>query len=104
MLLSCDVGLLQDSTRPRFKAFTHWLLNVVEQNRSCENFVKILSRLPEAIFHFLKNQWHEEATSEQLERLVALVMTHLQISNLPDQPNKGRMPTPLVIRGLLWPS
>ena len=89
---------------PRWKAFSHWLLNVIEQNRPYPSFVKMLSRLPEALFHFLKNQWHEEATDEQLQFLVGHVMQYLDISELPNEPNAGKMPTALVIRGLLWRS
>ena len=89
---------------PRWKAFSHWLLNIIEQNRNCASFVKVLSRLSEALYHFLLNQWHEEATNEQLAFLVSHVMQYLNISELPNEPNTGRMPTALVIRGLLWRS
>ena len=64
----------------------------------------MLSRLPEALTHFLLNQWHEEVSVEQLQVLVAYVMNYLDIQELPNEPNKGKMPTALVIRGLLWRS
>ena len=72
-------------SEPRWPAFRHWLLNIVEQNVPYESFVKVLSRFPEALDNFLINQWHEKATPEQLNRLVAEVMQHLSIKELPNQ-------------------
>ena len=45
----------------------------------------MLSRLPEALYNFLKNQWHEEATEEQLAVLVNHIMEYLEISELPKE-------------------
>ena len=39
----------------------------------------------EVLFQFLKKQWHEEATEDQLAHLQALVMRHLELSHLPSQ-------------------
>lgn len=68
---------------PVWPAFSHWLLNVIEQNRPFESFPRMLSRLPEALSNFFITQWHEEATSEQLDLLVKHIMDYLQIDELP---------------------
>ncbi|KAK2185720.1 hypothetical protein NP493_225g01040 [Ridgeia piscesae] len=89
---------------PLWPVFSHWLLNIIEQNRQYASFSKILSRLPEAFRHFFINQWHEEATPDQLDTLVTLVMDYLGLDTLPPSCCSGKHPPPLQIRGLLWRS
>jgi len=82
--------------------FFHWFLNILEQNRKHDSFVKILSRLPEVIKHFLLKQWHEVPSEEQVNVLVKLAMDHLKVSSLPDPIiSSGKFPPVLKIRGLL---
>ncbi len=72
-------------TEPRWPAFRYWLLNIVEQNKPCESFVRVLARLPEALSNFFMTQWHEEGTTEQINSLVAVIMKHLEIEELPQE-------------------
>ena len=70
---------------PRWPAFRHWLLNIVEQNRSHESFNRVLSRIPESLYNFLVTQWHEQASPEQIDTLVSVIMEHLGIEELPKE-------------------
>ncbi|CAH1798454.1 unnamed protein product [Owenia fusiformis] len=89
---------------PRWQAFQYWLLNVVEQNRNCDSFNRMLSRLPEALVNFLKNQWYNTPDDAQVARLQTVVMEYLNLSELPMEPSSGRNPPCLKIRGLVWRS
>ncbi|XP_074662267.1 bifunctional peptidase and arginyl-hydroxylase JMJD5-like [Tubulanus polymorphus] len=88
----------------RWPIFSHWFLNVIEQNRPHESFQRILSRLPEAIRAFILNKWHEHPTDEQIQVLVDLVKKHLGIEELPEDIHKSKYPPLIKIRGLLWRS
>lgn len=87
---------------PPYKShFTYWLLNIIEQNRTCDSFPRLLARLPEALFHFFVKQWHEEADNEQLDRLVETIKSHCKIDSLPERQDDAKFPPILKIRGLL---
>eukprot|EP00052_Salpingoeca_macrocollata_P005126 m.45569 g.45569 ORF g.45569 m.45569 type:complete len:241 (-) comp14681_c0_seq2:132-854(-) len=92
---------------PRLAVFTHWLLNIVEQNRSFKSFERTLQRLPEALQHFLLKQWHDTVAPDQLERLVRIVLDYLQLQAVPpvsaeEHDHQAKNPVPLKIRGLRW--
>lgn len=89
-------------TSTAWPAFKYWLLNIVEQNRSCESFTRTLERLPLCVENLLLKQFHEVATDEQLNFLVRTIMEHLDIQRLPDFKKGGKNPPPLKIRGLRW--
>ena len=84
--------------RPHFE---YWLLNVIEQNKMCESFERMMSRLPEVLYNFFKKQWHDEADNEQLERAVQIVMKHCGLESLPEKQDDSKFPPVLKIRGLL---
>jgi len=88
--------------KPYSEHFHYWFLNIVEQNREYESFQKIVSRLPEVVRHFFLKQWHEQISEENVIKAVALVMKHLDLTELP-QPilGKGKFPPVMKIRGLL---
>ena len=87
---------------PYREHFEYWLLNIVEQNRACASFPRMLERLPEVMGHFFKKQWHEEASEEQIERAVDLVKSHCGIGDLPEfSGDRAKFPPVLKIRGLL---
>ena len=82
--------------------FQYWFLNIISQNSECENFSRMLSRLPEVIKHFFVKQWHETPDDDQVQCLVTLVMNHLNIDQLPPPAlSEGKFPPVLKIRGLL---
>ena len=60
-------------------------MNIVEQNRAYPAWPRTLSRLPEALNNFIINQWHEQATEDQLETLVNEIKQHLGIEVLPSE-------------------
>jgi len=89
----------------KLDCFSYWLLNVIEQNRSLENFPQILSGLPFNIERFLEQQFKEHPTEQQIGILVKIVMDYLNITELPkfeDFGVVGGKPPKLKIRGLLW--
>ncbi len=93
--------VMREPYRPHFE---YWLLNIVEQNRGCDSFPRMLERLPEVLGHFFKKQWHDEADKADLERAVRLVMEHCGIDELPavsDNRELSKFPPVLKIRGLL---
>ena len=87
---------------PYQEHFFHWFLNIMEQNKNHQTFPKIISRMPEVVKHFFMKQWHETPTSEQVEKVVKLVMKHFMIDTLPAPiMGEGKFPPVLKIRGLL---
>jgi len=87
---------------PYSQHFYYWILNIIEQNRECDSFKKIISRLPEVMKHFFQKQWHEIPSEENLHKVVQIVMNHLKLTELPDPIlGKGKFPPVLKIRGLL---
>ncbi len=93
--------LLRPPFRPHFE---HWLLNIVEQNRPCESFPKMLERLPEVLFQFFVKQFHDEVTEEQLDELVEILKKHFGLDELPlmiKDAKQSKFPPRLKIRGLL---
>jgi hypothetical protein len=91
--------IMKEPYRPHFE---HWLLNIVEQNRDCESFPKMLARLPEVVQHFFKKQWHDDPSEEQVERAVRLIMEHCKIEKLKKPEGEiSKFPPVLKIRGLL---
>ena len=91
-------------TSDQWQAFQHWLLNIIEQNRSTQLFQKVLQHLPDSIAAFLLKQWHEIPSDEQLDTLVNVVMEYLDLEQLPKPENDVKNAPPLKIRGLLWRS
>ncbi|XP_072178522.1 tRNA wybutosine-synthesizing protein 5-like [Diadema setosum] len=87
----------------RWQAFSHWLLNIVEQNRPFASFQRVLQDLPESLTSFLLKTWHERPSPEQLDRLVRLVLEHMDLEALPKgEPRTSKHPPVMKIRGLLW--
>jgi len=89
---------------PYVTHFHYWFLNIVEQNRDCASFPKMLARLPEVIKHFVLKQWHETPSDDQVEKLVELVKNHCGLDELPavdESEEKSKFPPVLKIRGLL---
>ena len=96
-----DNEYLEKILKPPYEDhFRFWLLNIIEQNKNCDTFPKLLARLPEVLKHFFLKQWHEEATEEQIQKTVAMVMSYCNITELPVLPNTSKFPPPLKIRGL----
>lgn len=87
---------------PIWPAFSHWLLNIVQQNCPFESFQRVLGHLPESLTAFLLKTWHEKPTNEQVDRLVKLIMDYLEIDKLPQVERTGKHVPVLKIRGLLW--
>jgi len=87
---------------PTLTAFKYWMLNVVEQNKAHVSWPRILSRLEEVLKNFFLKQWHETASTEQIELIKKFIMTHLNISELPPiENNPPKHPPTMKIRGLL---
>jgi len=88
---------------PYVTHFNYWFLNIIEQNRECQSFSKMLPRLPEVVKHFVLKQWHEIPSEEQIDRLVDLVKVHCDIKELPTSRDEviSKFPPVLKIRGLL---
>ena len=109
----------------QWPSFKHWLLNIVQQNLQQEQqtqqqqhqqqtqqqqqqqqfnkrFEAVLQHLPESLDYFLLKQWHEVATSEQLDTLVHVVLDYCGLKELPHVEVKRRHAPKLKIRGLLW--
>jgi hypothetical protein len=85
---------------PFRKHFEYWMLNIIEQNKCCEPFAKILGRLPEALAHFFLKQWHEIADQDQLNHCSKLVLNYCGMTELPKILSTSKFPPPLKIRGL----
>lgn len=90
--------ILRQPYRPHFE---YWLLNVIEQNKDCDSFKRMLPRLDEALAHFFVKQWHEKANPEQLQECLKLVMDYCQLKELPEKVKDSKFPPVLKIRGLL---
>ncbi|XP_033632066.1 bifunctional peptidase and arginyl-hydroxylase JMJD5-like [Asterias rubens] len=87
----------------KWDAFSHWLLNIIEQNRSFDSLQLVLAHLPDSLASFLFKEWKDKASREQIEILVQLVMDYLQLDSLPtDEDRMSKNPPPIKIRGLLW--
>ena len=93
--------ILREPYRPHFE---YWLLNVIEQNRSCDSFARMLPRLPEVMWQFMMKQWHERANEDQVQECVDMVMKHLGLEKLPPRSleDQSKFPPVLKIRGLLF--
>eukprot|EP00794_Sanderia_malayensis_P014875 gene14875-16421_t len=88
----------------QFPAFQHWLLNIIEQNRSTAQFQKVLQSLSQSVQGFLLKQWHEIPSREQLDALLQCIADYLELSEIPECEDAIKNPPPLKIRGLLWRS
>lgn len=87
---------------PSWPAFKYWLLNVIEQNRPHDSFVRTLERLSLCVENFLLKQFHEIPTPEQLSFLLQTIMDHIGVKKLPEFTHGGKHPPMLKIRGLRW--
>ena len=94
--------------RPYFEYFRYWFLNIIQQNRKfTDSFDRMLSRLPEVLFHFFVKQWHEYAKEVHVEKCVEMVLEYCQLKQLPcdelfdSNSPKAKFPPVLKIRGLL---
>lgn len=87
--------------RPPYRDhFKYWLLNILEQNRDCDTFPKIVNRLPEVLSHFFLKQWHEIASTEQIQRVIEMLEESIDLCDLPKIQSQSKFPPPLKIRGL----
>ena len=91
--------VLREPYRPHF---IYWLLNIVEQNRNCDSFDRMLPRLPEVLWQFFMKQWHDRATDEQVQECVNVVLDHLGLAELPKRSVEdcSKFPPVMKIRGL----
>ena len=80
--------------------FQFWLLNILEQNKSSDTFPKLVARLPEVLAHFFLKQWHEEATPDQIERVISMINEQIALDNQEKCMTQSKFPPPLKIRGL----
>lgn len=80
--------------------FQFWLWNIIEQNRGCDTFPKMLHRFKEVLTHFFLKQWHEEASDDQIERVIEMVQEKMDLVNEPKVQTDSKFPPPLKIRGL----
>jgi len=101
-----NIYLSKVMSGPQWDCFQYWLLNIIEQNRHTDRFVRLLQYLPEVIETFLLKQWKEVPSPEQLQTLVDVVHTYCGIdTNVKcTSLEKNKNPPPLKIRGLLWRS
>lgn len=92
--------ILELPYRPHFQ---YWLLNILEQNRQYDqSFSRMLPRLREVLYHFFIKQWHDEASSENLDVIIEFVKDHFGIESLPENiDDNSKFPPVLKIRGLL---
>merc|ERR1719427_835225 len=91
--------------KPVWESFKYWILNIVEQNKSCASFTRVLERLELCLCYFVLKQFHENLTpcKEEIRQLVDTITNYLQMKNLPKfQGGGGTHPPPLKIRGLRW--
>lgn len=88
--------------------FQYWLLNIIEQNRECKQFERVLAQLPLSLENFLLKQWNEVPSVEQMEVLVKLVREYCGLdpatATFGSHANASKHPPRLKIRGLLWRS
>ena len=89
--------VLSDPYRQHFK---FWLLNILEQNRNTDTFPKIIARLPEVLYHFFIKHWHEEASNDQIERVITMIEEETNIKKLDSIMTESKFPPQLKIRGL----
>ena len=89
--------ILSDPYREHFK---FWLLNILEQNRDCDSYPKILARLPEVLNHFFVKHWHEKASNVQIEKVMNFVQENIDLDQEPKQMTESKFPPQLKIRGL----
>ena len=85
---------------PYYEHFKYWFLNIVQQNMKCDSFPRMLSRLPEVLFHFFLKQWHETPSTEHIDFCVQLVLDYCKIKSLPNVNDVSKFPPILKIRGL----
>ena len=65
----------------------------------------MLERLPEVITNFIKTQWHEDLSPDQLKIIIDYIQKYLELNSLPeikDVKNMPKHPPKLKIRGLLF--
>ena len=85
---------------PYYNHFRYWFLNIIQQNIKCDSFQRMLSRLPEVLFHFFLKQWHETPSNEHIDFCIELVLNYCQIKCLPNVNDNSKFPPILKIRGL----
>ena len=94
--------ILQPPYRPHF---SYWLTNIIEQNRECESFERMLNRLDEVLRHFFLKQWHETALDSQIQTVIdEIVVPYLKFDQSPIGrfDDTAKFPPVLKIRGLLF--
>eukprot|EP00924_Labyrinthula_sp_SR-Ha-C_P006951 maker-scaffold_8-snap-gene-5.9-mRNA-1 protein AED:0.02 eAED:0.02 QI:88/0.66/0.75/1/0/0/4/178/372 len=72
-----DLFVKKIQKEPVLKTFEYWMINVLEQNRRCSNFLLILSNLEAQIERFLYNQWAEKIPKEFIQHLANLCLDHV---------------------------
>ena len=96
-----DNRYMEKVLRPPYRDhFKYWLLNIIEQNRACDTFPKIVHRLPEVLSHFFLKQWHEVASAEQIHRVKEMLEESIDLKDVPKVETQSKFPPPLKIRGL----
>ena len=85
---------------PYYNHFRYWFLNIIQQNIKCDSFQRMLSRLPEVLFHFFLKQWHETPSNEHIDFCIKMVLNYCQIKCLPNVKDNSKFPPILKIRGL----
>jgi ribosomal protein L16 Arg81 hydroxylase len=87
----------------RFDSVRYWILNIIEQNIEHESFHATYNQLDLALSLFLRKQWHETISKEQLDRLVTEVHNYLQERGFKPKTVETISKNPkLRIRGLLF--
>jgi len=82
--------------------FLYWLLNILEQNSDIVE-TEILPELEDIMRVFLKYQFKENSTDEQIQFIVERILQHYHITERPlFQGQKRKNPKRLKIRGLLF--
>ena len=97
-------GFIDKILKPPYQPhFEYWILNIINQNLKCESMNRMLPRMNEVLFHFLVKQWHDEASAEQIGKIIQVVLKHLKLEELPPkiESDTSRFPPVLKIRGLL---
>merc|ERR1712224_1184242 len=63
---------------PQYDVFRHWVLNVIEQNRSLKHFPEIRKHLRGSLAGLMYREWYEEPSEEILDELCSFVRAYLE--------------------------
>jgi len=97
-----DSHYIEKLIKDRMEPFLYWLLNILEQNSDIFE-TELLPELEDIIRVFLKYQFKENSTDEQIQCIVSKILQHYHITDRPlFQGQKRRNPKRLKIRGLLF--